>query len=861
MAGWLAGWLVGSFGLGKVREREGQLHYCVKRRRSELERSPLPRPGAPRVRAPTVRGALNSARPINDTGRCVHYENEGVGSEWQTKNFAKKVTSYTDSLKCAAVLRFLASQIGPTFNVTSNEKTLGRPSSKYEFNKRIRSVYGIESPKKFHDDDIGRCSPVGKEQNGHNGLSKDDGSEENGNSRPSSRQSSQVSYGNSAHEDYQRLIQQPNKLRHLISEQQDNNKLLPHQLLSRAQLQILLKQHSIFIQDQQNHHKQYHPYFPQQRNGLERRQLEQIMQQIQERLQANFIQQTHLLDAVDKKGGEVAQSQLLALRQEQQQLMQQWQFTQRKYLLQRGLNPGEIPSPWKEHPRENVDGTHGSVNFKNFHGPNGILNPFDLIRWDGFNGLSSLPEEFLEEFAEKLNPLYGHGVCKWPGCESDFDDFQAFNKHLNSDHNLDDRATAQARVQMQVVSQLEIQLQKERDRLHAMMTHLHMAKQAVEQSKTEQQETKLNISSGPTMDDKHLDHISFSKMIAEVRSSVLQPLSSNISPSVRRKINEKNNSTLVGGLPYMLERAGLDVQQEIQRNQEFYKNADVRPPFTYASLIRQNAVRHNLSLHKCFMRVENVKGAVWTVDEAEFCKRRPQRCVTGYVWLRGHVGQKPGTTVSTICHSSHISYIRNAIRTNLSLHKCFVRYEDDFGSFWMVDDAEFVKRRHLSRGRPRKYDPAPSPTPPQSAAQGIQSKCNNGTNGLNGNNIRHSPVHYDGKFTPSAQTGYVDTEMNCVEDCSMPKAASPLMSHTEYSRQTPVHIKEEDVGTNLIMSKNGLARIKQEMEQSMDQSDVRDDRSAGTNGQDEEMMDNFDESDGDERNSIPFEDSEKSREV
>lgn len=69
---------------------------------------------------------------------------------------------------------------------------------------------------------------------------------------------------------------------------------------------------------------------------MERRQLEQIMQQIQERLQANFIQQTHLLEAIDKKGGEMAQSQLLALRQEQQQLIQQWQFTQRKYLLQRG---------------------------------------------------------------------------------------------------------------------------------------------------------------------------------------------------------------------------------------------------------------------------------------------------------------------------------------------------------------------------------------------------------------------------------------------------------------------------------------------------------------------------------------------
>ncbi|GFR06619.1 forkhead box protein P1 [Trichonephila clavata] len=107
------------------------------------------------------------------------------------------------------------------------------------------------------------------------------------------------------------------------------------------------------------------------------------------------------------------------------------------------------------------------------------------------------------------------------------------------------------------------------------------------------------------------------------------------------------------------EKVNLDITEEITRNREFYKNADVRPPFTYASLIRQaiiesperqltlneiynwfqntfcyfrrnaatwkNAVRHNLSLHKCFMRVENIKGAVWTVDEIEFYKRRPQR--------------------------------------------------------------------------------------------------------------------------------------------------------------------------------------------------------------------------------------------
>ncbi|CAM4749838.1 unnamed protein product [Rotaria magnacalcarata] len=95
------------------------------------------------------------------------------------------------------------------------------------------------------------------------------------------------------------------------------------------------------------------------------------------------------------------------------------------------------------------------------------------------------------------------------------------------------------------------------------------------------------------------------------------------------------------------------------KNREYYMTHDVRPPFTYATLIRQaiiespdnqltlnevykwfegqflyfrknaqtwkNAVRHNLSLHKCFMRVENIKGAVWTVDENEFCKRRLTR--------------------------------------------------------------------------------------------------------------------------------------------------------------------------------------------------------------------------------------------
>ncbi|KAM6389913.1 LOW QUALITY PROTEIN: forkhead box protein P3-like, partial [Rhynochetos jubatus] len=92
---------------------------------------------------------------------------------------------------------------------------------------------------------------------------------------------------------------------------------------------------------------------------------------------------------------------------------------------------------------------------------------------------------------------------------------------------------------------------------------------------------------------------------------------------------------------------------------EYYRLSTARPPYTYAMLIRwailespqrqrtlgeiyhwfsrtfgyfrhntatwKNAVRHNLSLHKCFVRVENARGAVWTVDEAEFRRKRGQR--------------------------------------------------------------------------------------------------------------------------------------------------------------------------------------------------------------------------------------------
>ena len=43
------------------------------------------------------------------------------------------------------------------------------------------------------------------------------------------------------------------------------------------------------------------------------------------------------------------------------------------------------------------------------------------------------------------HPLFQHGVCQWPGCDSNFNDLVSFLKHVGHEHVLDDKSTAQAR--------------------------------------------------------------------------------------------------------------------------------------------------------------------------------------------------------------------------------------------------------------------------------------------------------------------------------------------------------------------------------------------------------------------------------
>ncbi|CAG0885363.1 unnamed protein product [Darwinula stevensoni] len=484
----------------------------------------------------------------------------------------------------------------------------------------------------------------------------------------------------------------------------------------QVQLSSLMQHHPFFLQHQQ-----------QQLADLGRAQLEQCMQGLQEQLRILLLQQSQLLHSSSGADRKKAASLLTQLTAQQQALSQQLQLVQRQYLFQAaaGLTSSAGSETLHQLWRDGCGGgtnatsaTGTSVSSPPSPGLAGMLarkepgSPDAPATHSGLNGLLSVKKEAWngagsgspggEGKAVNESPnshaLYGHGVCKWPGCESLCEDFNTFLKHLNMEHSLDDRSTAQARVQMQVVAQLELQLTKERERLQAMMSHLRMV------GNSESSQSPRTGPAGKTPDSPNLLKYSLpGSLLSPVTGSGGSPpvglgagvghpqtppppppraslaslfhSSSPVSASaggggaLRRRINDKTPLSLIppGSIEEPLrrrvvERASIDISEEIERNREFYKNADVRPPFTYASLIRQaiiespekqltlneiynwfqntfcyfrrnaatwkNAVRHNLSLHKCFMRVENVKGAVWTVDELEFYKRRPQRCST-----------------------------------------------------------------------------------------------------------------------------------------------------------------------------------------------------------------------------------------
>ncbi|XP_069592597.1 forkhead box protein P1 isoform X10 [Ranitomeya imitator] len=439
---------------------------------------------------------------------------------------------------------------------------------------------------------------------------------------------------------------------------QQMQQILQQQVLTPQQLQVLLQQQQALM--------------------LQQQQLQEFYKKQQEQLQIQLLQQQHAGKQPKEQQQQVATQQLAFQQQllQMQQLQQQHLLTlQRQGLLSiqpgqptlplqplaQGMIPTELQQLWKEvtgsHTADDVGCNNHSTLDLSTTCVSSVASPKTSLLLNhqaSTNGQASLltpkRESAAHEDYMQNHPLYGHGVCKWPGCEAVCEDFPSFLKHLNSEHALDDRSTAQCRVQMQVVQQLELQLSKDKDRLQAMMTHLHVKStepkaspqplnlvSSVTLSKTASEPSPQSLPHTPTTPTTPLTPLTQGPSVITTTSI------HNVGP-IRRRYSDKYN---------------VPISSDIAQNQEFYKNAEVRPPFTYASLIRQailespekqltlneiynwftrmfayfrrnaatwkNAVRHNLSLHKCFVRVENVKGAVWTVDELEFQKRRPQK--------------------------------------------------------------------------------------------------------------------------------------------------------------------------------------------------------------------------------------------
>ncbi|XP_018115214.1 forkhead box protein P1 isoform X2 [Xenopus laevis] len=481
---------------------------------------------------------------------------------------------------------------------------------------------------------------------------------------------------------------------------QQMQQILQQQVLTPQQLQVLLQQQQALMLQQQ---------------------LQEFYKKQQEQLQLQLLQQQH----AGKQPKEQQQQQQVATQQLafQQQLLQMQQLQQQHLLtlqrqgllsiqpgqptlplqsLAQGMIPAELQQLWKE-----VTGSHTADDVVcNNHStldlsttcvsstaqPKTSLLLNSQASTNGQASVLTLKRESSshEEYTHN-HPLYGHGVCKWPGCETICEDFPSFLKHLNSEHALDDRSTAQCRVQMQVVQQLELQLSKDKERLQAMMSHLHVKSTEPKASPQPQLCTTFGRENGWICYSQQLEEgiTGILKGLNLVSSATLSKTASEASPQslphtpttptapltpitqgpsvitttsihnvgpIRRRYSDKYNIPISSDPMISVDFLSLP---DFAQNQEFYKNAEVRPPFTYASLIRQgilespekqltlneiynwftrqfayfrrnaatwkNAVRHNLSLHKCFVRVENVKGAVWTVDEMEFQKRRPQK--------------------------------------------------------------------------------------------------------------------------------------------------------------------------------------------------------------------------------------------
>uniref|UniRef100_A0A2K6FVF5 Forkhead box P3 n=1 Tax=Propithecus coquereli TaxID=379532 RepID=A0A2K6FVF5_PROCO len=275
-------------------------------------------------------------------------------------------------------------------------------------------------------------------------------------------------------------------------------------------------------------------------------------------------------------------------------------------------------------------------------------------------------------------PLLANGVCKWPGCEKVFEEPEDFLKHCQADHLLDEKGRAQCLLQKEVVQSLEQQLMLEKEKLGAMQAHLA---------------GKMALTKAPSATSS--DKSSCCIVAAGTQGTVVPTW-----PSPR-----ENPDSLFAVRRHLWGSHGNSTFPEFFHNMDYFKFHNMRPPFTYATLIRWaileapekqrtlNEIYHWFTRMFAFFRNHP---ATWKVSSSGGGSGRDG--LDGRAWgcTHRHAGSGVGA-----------AELRNAIRHNLSLHKCFVRVESEKGAVWTVDEFEFRKKR--SQRPSRCSNPTPGP--------------------------------------------------------------------------------------------------------------------------------------------------------
>ncbi|KAG5282297.1 hypothetical protein AALO_G00054440 [Alosa alosa] len=231
--------------------------------------------------------------------------------------------------------------------------------------------------------------------------------------------------------------------------------------------------------------------------------------------------------------------------------------------------------------------------------------------------------------AASENSPFVKGTCRWPGCNQKLEEPSYFSRHLCPEHGTGDTSLAEWRDQRERVQYMDKQLALERKKLQEMQFHLHLSDHG---DTAENEGVERNLG-----DPLRVPHFMLPNggiqgaMVTPndlLSTSYLHFPASQFMPGVMSTIDCYKNNNIRPPYTYaaMIRCAILDSpEKQLALNEIYQWFTNMFHYFRYNTATWKNAVRHNLSLHKCFVRVEGVKGSVWTVDDAEFMRRKGQK--------------------------------------------------------------------------------------------------------------------------------------------------------------------------------------------------------------------------------------------